>query len=181
MNKVFSKLDNYKKLQTQLKCKNLNGVPKFLKVCINRGIGFTSEQSLTSNITEVSLLSGQYPKVTKSKKSISNFKIRKNMKIGLKVTLREARMYSFITKFIYLVLPKIKNFQGLDILNFDKNGNYNFGINSQLLFPEIDYSSFEKNKNQGLNITFVTTTKNKYHSFLLLKQFKFPFATYDNW
>ena len=167
-------------LKKKLNLKNINAIPKLSKICLNRGTGVISNPLLNSNIEELSLLSGQQPKVMKAKQSISNFKIRKGMNIGLKITLRKKKMHSFLIKFLYLVLPKIRNFQGLDILNIDKNGNLNIGIPDQLLFPEVDYIFFEKNKKQGINISFITTTLNKYQSFLLLKELKFPFSTYDN-
>ena len=116
----------------------------------------------------------QHPILTTAKKSIAGFKIREGMPMGLVVTLRREKMYSFLEKFTKLVLPRIRDFRGLNPNNFDKHGNYNLGLSDQLIFPEINYDSVEQRR--GFNITIVTTAKNKTEGFFLLKELGVPFT-----
>ena len=119
-------------------------------------------------------LTGQHPILTSATKSIAGFKIREGMPLGLTVTLRREKMYAFLEKLICLVFPRIRDFRGLNTMNFDKYGNYNFGISEQLVFPEIDYDNVEQRR--GFNITIVTSAKTASESLFLLKELGFPFA-----
>jgi len=119
--------------------KNIHEVPKLLKVTVNRGLGEASRnaKSLEISINELRLITGQQPIISRSKKSIAGFKIRDNMPVGLFVTLRKDKMYSFLERFVHLTLPRIRDFRGIDAISFDGNGNYNLGLQEQLIFPEI--------------------------------------------
>jgi large subunit ribosomal protein L5 len=155
---------------------NKHQIPKLEKIQINSGLGLNAQNRvfLQKATEEIRLITGQHPVLTSSRKSIAGFKIREEMPLGLTVTLRREKMYSFLEKFITLVLPRIRDFRGLNPLNFDKHGNYNLGISEQLVFPEIDYDSVEQRR--GFNITIVTTAKNSTESFVLLKELGVPFA-----
>jgi large subunit ribosomal protein L5 len=155
---------------------NKHQIPKLEKIQINSGLGLNAQNRvfLQKATEEIRLITGQHPVLTSSRKSIAGFKIREEMPLGLTVTLRREKMYSFLEKFITLVLPRIRDFRGLNPLNFDKHGNYNLGISEQLVFPEIDYDSVEQRR--GFNITIVTTAKNSTESFFLLKELGVPFA-----
>ena len=162
-------------LQKTFSYKNIHEVPKLVKIKINRGLGMDAQNSsiLKKSVDEVRAISGQQPVVTKAKKSIAGFKIRDGMNLGVTVTLRGSKMYTFFAKLIHLVFPQIRDFRGLSANNFDRNGNYNFGLQDQLIFPEINYENIDKTR--GLNITIVTTAKNKEEGIALLKEFGFPF------
>lgn len=155
---------------------NTHQIPKLEKIQINSGLGLNGQNRvyLQKATEEIRLITGQQPIVTSSRKSIAGFKIRENMPLGLTVTLRREKMYSFLEKFIALVLPRIRDFRGLNPMNFDKQGNYNLGISDQLVFPEIDYDSVEQRR--GFNITIVTTAKNSTEAYFLLKELGVPFA-----
>ena len=155
---------------------NKHQIPKLEKIQINSGLGLNAQNRvfLQKATEEIRLITGQHPVLTSSKKSIAGFKIREEMPVGLTVTLRREKMYAFLEKFIMLVLPRIRDFRGLNPLNFDKHGNYNLGISEQLVFPEIDYDSVEQRR--GFNITIVTTAKNSTEAFFLLKELGVPFA-----
>ncbi len=155
---------------------NKHQIPKLEKIQINSGLGLNAQNRvfLQKATEEIRLITGQHPVLTSSRKSIAGFKIREEMPLGLTVTLRREKMYSFLEKFITLVLPRIRDFRGLNPLNFDKHGNYNLGISEQLVFPEIDYDSVEQRR--GFNITIVTTAKNSTEAFFLLKELGVPFA-----
>ena len=131
--------------------------PKLEKIVINIGVGDAKDNKklIESAASELAVISGQKPVITKARKSLSNFKIREGMPIGCKVTLRGTRMYSFLTKLIASALPRVRDFQGLSRKAFDGRGNYNLGIKEQLIFPEINYDDLEKVR--GMNLTFVTT------------------------
>ena len=154
---------------------NLHQVPQIKKIQINRGLGLLAQnpQILKKSIDEFCLITGQYPKVTKSKKSIAGFKLREQINIGISITLRGKKIFSFIDRLINLALPRIREFKGLNPKKFDRLGNYNFGITDQLIFPEIDYENVDQTL--GLNITIVTSTKNSTQGLILLKKMKFPF------
>jgi len=155
---------------------NKHQIPKLEKIQINSGLGLNAQNRvfLQKATEEIRLITGQHPVLTSSSKSIAGFKIREEMPLGLTVTLRREKMYAFLEKFITLVLPRIRDFRGLNPLNFDKHGNYNLGISEQLVFPEIDYDSVEQRR--GFNITIVTTAKNSTEGFFLLKELGVPFA-----
>ncbi|ABR30826.1 50S ribosomal protein L5 [Thermosipho melanesiensis] len=155
--------------------KNIHQVPRLEKIVINMGIGEGSRNKDVIDIhaKELALIAGQKPVVTRAKKSISNFKIRKGMPIGLKVTLRGLRMYNFLYKLINLVLPKVRDFRGLNPNGFDGRGNYSFGLTEQLVFPEI--SPDQVRRVQGMDIVIVTTAKTDEEARKLLELFGFPF------
>lgn len=153
---------------------NIHQVPKLLKIQINRGLGTEGQNTklLQKSIEEVRLITGQHPIITKAKNSIAGFKVRENMNLGITVTLRNSKMYTFLEKLIHLVLPRIKDFRGLSLNNFDQKGNYHFGLQEQLVFPEISYDNVDQIR--GLNISIVTTAKTKDEGIALLKGFGFP-------
>ncbi len=155
--------------------KNPLQVPKIEKIVINMGIGEGARNPdlIEQHAKELALITGQKPLVTRAKKSVSNFKIRKGMTIGLKVTLRGARMYNFLYKLINIVLPKVRDFRGLNPNSFDGRGNYSFGLTEQLVFPEI--SPDEVRRVQGMDITIVTTAKTDEEAKRLLELFGMPF------
>ena len=137
------------------------------------GIDGNDKKILKSYSEDMGMITGQKPVVTKFKKSISNFKTRKNTNAGLKVTLRKNRMYEFIDRLINIALPRIKDFRGLSLKGFDKFGNYTFGIKEHIVFPEVNFDKVDKIR--GLDITIVIKSQKKEHSFELLKKLNFPF------
>jgi large subunit ribosomal protein L5 len=163
-------------LQETFQYANIHQIPKIEKIKINRGLGVNAQNSKTlqKSIQEFRTITGQQPVVTKSKKSIAGFKIREEMELGITTTLRSEKMYAFLDRFINLVLPRIRDFQGLSPKNFDKFGNYNMGLTDQLVFPEIEYEQVDQTL--GLNITIVTTAKNSEESLALLKGIGVPFS-----
>lgn len=165
----------FPELLKEFKYKNVHQVPKLIKITINRGIGEAAQnnKAIDKSIEEFAYITGQKPIITKSKKSIAGFKIRDNVPIGLKVTLRRDKMYDFLNKLINLSLPRIRDFRGISKKQFDGRGNYNLGIKEQIVFPEISYEQVDKIR--GMNITFVTTAKNDQESLALLKKFGMPF------
>ena len=168
-----------KKIQPELKdkfgFKNIYMTPKLNKVVINMGLGIDGNDSkiLKSCEEDLSKIAGQKPLITKFKKSISNFKTRKNTNAGLKVTLRKNKMYEFIDRLVNIALPRIKDFRGLSINGFDKFGNYTFGIKEHIIFPEVNFDKAEKIR--GLDITIVIKSLDKKHSYELLEKLNFPF------
>ena len=148
--------------------------PQLEKVVLNMGLGIDGNDSkiIKSCIEDLSNITGQKPVVTKFKKSISNFKTRKNTNAGLKVTLRKDKMYEFIDRLVNIALPRIKDFRGLPISGFDKFGNYTFGIKEHIIFPEVNFDKVDKIR--GLDITIVIRTKDTNHSIELLKKLNFP-------
>ena len=168
------------KLVKEFDYKNKHQIPKIAKIQISTGLGLNAQNRtfLQKAIDEIRLISGQEPILTKAKHSIAGFKIREGMPLGLVVTLRRKKMYAFLEKFTKLVLPRIRDFRGLNPNNFDKHGNYNLGISDQLVFPEIDYDIVDQRR--GFNITIVTTAENAVEGFFLLKELGVPFAKKDN-
>lgn len=163
------------KLLKEFEYKNIHEIPKLSKIIISRGIGEAAQNNkiIDKSIEEFKLITGQKPLITKTKKSIAGFKIRENMPIGLKVTLRKQKMYDFLNKLINLSLPRIRDFRGISTKQFDGRGNYNLGLKEQIIFPEINYDEIDKIR--GLNITIVTTATNDTESLALLKAFGMPF------
>ena len=155
--------------------KNLQEIPKIEKIQINRGLGVSAQNTkiLKKSIEEFRSITGQQPIITKAKKAIAGFKLREEMDLGLTITLRGEKMYSFLDRLINLALPRIRDFQGLDPKKFDKNGNYTFGVNDQLIFPEIDYESVDQSL--GFNISINTSAKNAKEGLSLLKKMGLPF------
>nr|YP_009393769.1 ribosomal protein L5 [Caloglossa beccarii]ARW62331.1 ribosomal protein L5 [Caloglossa beccarii] len=164
-----------KELLQTFKYKNVHEIPKLTKIIINRGLGEAAQNPkiLDKNLEELKLITGQKPAITRTKKSIAGFKIRENMPIGLKVTLRREKMYDFLNKLINLSLPRIRDFRGVSTKQFDGRGNYNLGLKEQIVFPEINYDQIDKIR--GMNITIVTTATNDKESLVLLKAFGMPF------
>lgn len=155
--------------------KNNMQVPKLEKICLNMGVGEAIQDAklLENAVADLTTISGQKPEITKAKKSISNFKLRDNMKIGCRVTLRGVRMYEFLDRFINLAVPRIRDFRGLPTNSFDGRGNYSVGAKEQIIFPEINVDKIDKIR--GLNITFVTSASTDEEAFELLKGFGMPF------
>ena len=155
--------------------KNLYMGPKIEKIVLNMGLGLDGNDSkiVSSCQEDLAGITGQRPIITKFKKSIANFKTRKNTNSGLKVTLRKNKMYEFIDRLVNIALPRIKDFRGLNPNGFDKFGNYTFGIKEQIIFPEVNFDKVDKIR--GLDITIVIKSNSKEHSLELLKKFNFPF------
>ena len=156
--------------------KNVNEVPKLVKIVLNMGLGDVKDNSKSFNtaVDELTLIAGQKPVATKAKKAISNFKVRAGMKIGAKVTLRGKRMYEFFDKLVGIALPRVRDFRGVPAKSFDGKGNYAMGIKEQLVFPEISYDKVEKIR--GLDVAFITTAKTDAEAKALLKALGLPFA-----
>jgi len=164
--------------------RNVHIIPKLEKIQINRGLGLAAQNTniLKKSIQEFTAITGQKPLITKSKKSIAGFKIREEMDLGLTVTLRGEKMYAFLTKLIFFTFAQIRDFRGLSVRNFDKAGNYTFGLKEQLIFPEINYEDVDQT--QGLSITLVCSSshpKTRSQTFdrvlngmILLKFLRFP-------
>jgi len=162
-------------LKEKFGLKNLYMVPKIQKIVLNMGLGIDGNDTkiIKSCQEDLANITGQKPVITKFKKSIANFKTRKNTNAGLKVTLRKNKMYEFIDRLVNIALPRIKDFRGLNQNGFDKYGNYNFGIKEHIVFPEVNFDKVEKIR--GLDITIVIKSKSKQHSYELLKKLNFPF------
>lgn len=159
--------------------KSVMQVPKIKKIALNMGIGSATQdqKNLQSAINEMELISGQRPAVTKSKKAISNFKLRQGIAIGCMVTLRRARMFEFLDRFINITSPRIRDFRGFNDKGFDGRGNFSLGIKEQIIFSEIDVDKV--NRITGLDITFVTNAKSDEEAYALLSEFGFPFRKRD--
>ncbi|TCO56416.1 50S ribosomal protein L5 [Caldanaerobacter subterraneus] len=156
--------------------KNIMQVPKLEKVVINIGVGEAKEnpKALEAAMNDLMMISGQKPVITRAKKSISNFKIRKGMPIGVKVTLRRERMYEFLDKLFNIALPRVRDFKGVSPNSFDGRGNYALGVREQLIFPEIDYDKIDKVR--GMDIIIVTTAKTDEEAKALLELLGMSFA-----
>ncbi len=155
--------------------KSIMQTPRLEKICINRGInGAVSDKKLVDiSVEELSTITGQRAVATTSKKDISNFKLRKGMPIGARVTLRGEKMYEFLDRLIAIALPRVRDFKGISDKAFDGRGNYTMGVTEQIIFPEIDIDKV--NKITGLDITFVTTAQNNEQAYELLKELGMPF------
>ena len=164
------------KLKEKFGYKNIYMVPKIYKVVLNMGLGLEGNDSkiLKSCEEDLAKIAGQTPVVTKFKKSIANYKTRKNTNSGLKVTLRKNKMYEFLDRLVNIALPRIKDFRGLNPNSFDKFGNYSFGIKEHIVFPEVNFDKVDKIR--GLDITISINTEKKEHSYELLKKINFPFS-----
>ena len=162
-------------LSKSLGIQNLMKVPKIEKIVLNMGLGLEGNDNKIMKVIESDLsnISGQKPIITLSKKSISNFKTRIKMPLGLKVTLRKNNMYYFLDRLINMALPRIKDFKGLNPKSFDENANYSFGIKEHVIFPEVNFDKVDKVR--GLDITIVTNTNNKNEAKAVMVSFNFPF------
>jgi large subunit ribosomal protein L5 len=163
-------------LVKELASKNYHRVPKLKKIQLNRSLGLAGSNMniLTKSIKEFTEITGQFPIVTKSKKAVSGFKIRENMDLGISITLRGNRMYDFLDKLIHLTLPQIRDFRGINSKKFDSFGNLNFGINDQLIFPELNYNDIDQTR--GFDINIVTNCKTDFEAKMLLTILGFPFS-----
>ena len=163
------------KLQQKYSYKSVMQVPKLEKICLNQGLGdaVTDKKMVEQACDEMTLITGQKAVATKSRKDISNFKLRKGMPIGARVTLRGDKMYEFLDRFITSSLPRVRDFRGINPKGFDGRGNYNIGIKEQIIFPEIDIDKV--NKITGMDITFVTSAPSDEEAMSLLTEFGLPF------
>ena len=173
-------MDRYKKqivplLSEKYKYKNAMEAPKLKKIIINVGMGQAAQdmKPLEAACVELAAVTGQKPVITRAKKAIANFKIRKGSAVGCKVTLRRAMMYEFLDKLISVAIPRIKDFRGLNPNSFDGSGNYSFGINEQTIFPEVDYDKIVKQ--HGMDIIIEIRSKSRDESYELLKALGMPF------
>jgi large subunit ribosomal protein L5 len=163
------------KLMEEFQYTNIHQVPKLVKITVNRGLGDAHQnaKALESSINEISIITGQRPVVTRAKKAIAGFKIRKGMPVGVMVTLRSNRMYAFLDRLINLSLPRIRDFRGISPKSFDGRGNYTLGVREQLIFPEIDYDSIDQIR--GLDISIITTANTDAEGRALLRELGMPF------
>ena len=164
-----------KDLQAQFGYSSTMEIPRVTKITVNMGIGEASQDKkiIDHATSDMSLITGQKPVVTLAKKAIAGFKLREDMPIGCKVTLRRDKMYEFMDRLINFAIPRIRDFRGLSAKAFDGQGNYNMGISEQIAFPEIDYDKIDKLR--GMNICFTTTARNAEEGRALLSAFQFPF------
>lgn len=178
--KSFYKGEVIPKLMEQFQYKSIMQVPRLEKICINQGLGAaTQDKKLAeSALNEITLISGQKAVPTKARKSISNFKLREDMVIGARVTLRKNRMYEFLERFVSIALPRVRDFRGINDKSFDGRGNYSLGIKEQIIFPEINLDKI--NNVTGLDVTFVTTAKTDAEALALLSALGLPFKNQRN-
>ena len=168
------------KLQEQFGYTSPMQIPRVIKVCLNQGIGQATQDKKLVDVYqgELTTIAGQKAVATISKKAISNFKLRENMPIGVRVTLRRERMYEFLDRLITVALPRVRDFQGVNDKSFDGRGNYSMGVTEQIIFPEIDLDKITKIN--GLDITIVTTAETDAEAFALLKELGMPFKNQKN-
>ena len=164
-------------LKKQFDYKSIMQVPKITKITLNMGVGeaVADKKIMQSALSDLEKISGQKPVVTKARKSIAGFKIRDDMPIGCKVTLRSERMYEFLDRLISIAIPRIRDFRGLSPKSFDGRGNYTMGVNEQIIFPEIDYDKIDTLR--GLDISITTSARTNEEGLALLKLFNFPFKS----
>ncbi len=164
------------KLQEQFSYKNEMQIPRLEKVVLNMGVGETTGDTkiINSAASAMETIAGQKPVIIKAKKSVATFKLREGMPIGVKVTLRRDRMYEFIDRLIYVALPRVRDFRGLNGKSFDGNGNFAMGIKEHIVFPEIDYDSIDHM--WGMDVIVCTSAENNEEAKALLTEFQFPFV-----
>ena len=162
-------------LQRDLGLRNVMQVPRLAKIVLNCGVGKATQQAslLDGAVADLTVITGQKPQVTRAKKSIAGFKLREGNAIGAKVTLRGVRMWEFYDRLVSLAIPRIRDFRGMPPNQFDGSGNYTFGLNEQLVFPEIDYDKIDSVR--GMNVTTVTTAETEAQGLALLTVLGFPF------
>ncbi|MDR1926567.1 MAG: 50S ribosomal protein L5 [Endomicrobium sp.] len=178
--KEFYQKNVANKLKSQFSFKNVHQIPKLMKIVVNIGLSEAKEniKVLDIAIEELAAITGQKPLLCRAKRSVSNFKIRQGMPIGIKVTLRNAMMYEFLDRLVNIAIPRIRDFRGINPDSFDGHGNFNLGLTEQYMFPEI---SIEKSdKTRGMNITVVTTAKKDEHAKALLEAFGILFKKGNN-
>ncbi|WWO95423.1 MAG: 50S ribosomal protein L5 [Candidatus Dasytiphilus stammeri] len=173
----FYKAELVNKLMIHFKYKTVMQVPNLKKITLNMGVGkaVSDKKHLENAVEDLTAISGQKPLLTRARKSISGFKLRKGNAIGCKVTLRGERMWDFFQRLISIVIPRIRDFRGFSIKSFDGYGNYSIGIKEQIIFPEIIYDKIDQIR--GLDITITTTAKSDKEAYYLLTAFNFPFRT----
>jgi large subunit ribosomal protein L5 len=164
-----------KSMMSRFSYKSNMQVPRLVKICVNQGVGdaVSDKKLIDASVSEMTTITGQKAVATKSKKDISNFKLRKDVPVGVRVTLRDNNMYEFLDRLIAVSLPRIRDFKGINDKGFDGRGNYTLGVTEQIIFPEIDIDKV--NKIQGMDITFVTSAKTDTEALALLKEFGLPF------
>ncbi len=162
-------------LMEQFKYTNIHQVPKLVKITVNRGMGEAAQnaKALEASLAEIATVTGQKPVVTRAKKAIAGFKLRQGMPVGIMVTLRADRMYTFLDRLVNLSLPRIRDFRGISPKSFDGRGNYTLGVREQLIFPEIEYDKIDQIR--GMDISIITTANNDEEGRALLKAFGMPF------
>ena len=163
------------RLQDELGLANVMEIPRLEKIVVNMGVGeaVQDKKSIDSAMDELTLITGQQPKMNRSRKSIANFKVREGMPVGASVTLRGSRMWEFFDRLLGIAIPRIRDFRGLNPRSFDGRGNYSFGVTEQLIFPEVDFDQVSTTR--GMDITICTTATNDEHAKALLGAFGFPF------
>jgi len=167
-------------LMKKFEYKSVMQAPKLQKICVNRGVNgaVTDKKLVDVALEELSIITGQKPVATYSKKDISNFKLRKGMPIGARVTLRGEKMYEFLDRLVSVALPRVRDFKGISDKAFDGRGNYTLGVTEQIIFPEIDIDKVSKIT--GMDITFVTTANTNEEAYELLKELGMPFKNFKN-
>ncbi|MEM9924730.1 MAG: 50S ribosomal protein L5 [Cyanobacteria bacterium J06635_10] len=162
-------------LMKQFEYSNIHQVPKVTKITVNRGLGEASQnaKALEASLSEIAIITGQKPVVTRAKKAIAGFKIREGMPVGVMVTLRSNKMYNFLDRLINLSLPRIRDFRGISPKSFDGRGNYTLGVREQLIFPEVEYDQIDQIR--GMDISIITTARNDEEGRALLKEMGMPF------
>lgn len=163
------------RLKDELGLDNVMQIPRLEKIVVNMGVGeaVQDKKSIDSAMDELTLITGQKPKLNRSRKSIANFKVREGMPVGASVTLRGARMWEFFDRLLGIAIPRIRDFRGLNPRSFDGRGNYTFGVTEQLIFPEVDFDQVSATR--GMDITICTSATNDEHAKALLDAFGFPF------
>jgi len=166
-------------LMKQFGYKSVMQCPRLVKICLNQGVkGSTSDKKMIDDaVNEMTLVTGQKAIATMSKKDISNFKLRKNMPIGCRVTLRHVKMFEFLDRFVSVSLPRVRDFKGISEKSFDGRGNYTMGITEQIIYPEINIDKLPRIS--GMDITFVTTAKTNEEAYALLKEMGMPFTNME--
>lgn len=167
-------------LTKQFEYRNRMEVPKITKISVNQGLGkaIVDKKVIDTGLEELTMITGQKAVETRSKKDISNFKLRKGMPIGVRVTLRGDKMYEFLDRLVAVAIPRIRDFRGINDKGFDGRGNYTFGVPEQIIFPEIDMDKV--NNINGMDITIVTTANTDKEALALLKEFGLPFKNQNN-
>ncbi len=163
------------KLMKELGCANVMEVPRITKITLNMGVGeaVNDKKMIENAVADMTKIAGQKPVITKARKSIAGFKVRDGWPVGCKVTLRRGRMYEFLERLLYVAIPRIRDFRGLNRRSFDGRGSYSMGIQEQIVFPEIQYDKIDTLR--GLDITITTTAKTNEAGLALLSAFQFPF------
>ena len=172
--KDMYKKDCKKSLYEERKIENEMAIPKLSKIVVNMGVGEASQEKgkIEGAVSDLKLISGQKPIITKARNSVAGFKLREGSNVGVKVTLRKDKMYEFLDRLINIALPRVRDFRGLSKKSFDGKGNFSLGLKEQIIFPEIDYDNLDSLR--GMDITIVTSSKNDQEGYALLKKFNMP-------